>query len=222
MIHGLILDMDGLLIDSERVSYECWRSVCAEVGIELSPSTFSKIVGRSPEESHEILRNDLHKDIPAEHLRERKRVVFTDRIKREGIPLKVGASELLSYCKERGIQVAVATSTKSVEVESRLHAAGVRREIPIVVAGDQVTHTKPSPDVYLRALELLNLTPEVCIACEDSASGLSAALSARLRAVWIPDMQEDIPSDIRSRLAGIFPSLLEFQQSYLSPYLNQK
>jgi len=103
------------------------------------------------------------------------------------IPLKDGAAELLACLAELEIPVAVATSTESRRAMRKLEAVGILTHFKAIVGGDQVRNSKPHPDIYLRAAQILGVRPTKCLALEDSENGVRSAADA-VTVIQIPDI----------------------------------
>lgn len=210
-VRGVIFDMDGLLIDSERVNCGSWKAAAKEFGYELRDEMFAEIIGTGLRESEEILKSFLGTDFPFAKARARRVELSDEFISNSGMPLRPGALELISYLDATGIKKAIATSTDRQESHKRLEAAAVRCRFDIIVTRDDVKRIKPAPDLYLMALERLRLPAEEVVVLEDSDIGMESALNAGLRCVLIPDLK---PADekARARASAVLGSLHEFQK----------
>jgi beta-phosphoglucomutase-like phosphatase (HAD superfamily) len=183
-----IFDMDGLLLDSERVIMQAWLESAAAEGLPLSQPDFLFVVGCGAEESSARLTALLGSGGNFQLVRDRARARLTAG---SGIlfPLKAGALELLKTLRQRGVPCAVASSTYVEEVRRRLALVGVLDFFQAVAGGDEVTHSKPDPAVYLLAASRLGVPPARCLAFEDSDHGARAADAAGLRVVMVPDLR---------------------------------
>jgi beta-phosphoglucomutase-like phosphatase (HAD superfamily) len=183
-----IFDMDGLLLDSERVVMQAWLESAEEEGLVLSQSDFLFVVGCGAEESYVTLtkllgghgRFQLVLDRARAKLSAHSGVVF---------PLKPGALQLLALLRQRGVPCAVASSSYVDEVRRRLANVGVLGFFQAVAGGDEVPRSKPDPAVYLLAADRLGVPPVRCLAFEDSVHGAKAAHEAGLRVVMVPDLK---------------------------------
>lgn len=102
--------------------------------------------------------------------------------------MKAGVEELLKYLKETGYKIAIASSTRSALVKEQIEDAGLMKYFDVIVGGDQVKKSKPEPDIFLKAAELLVVKPENAYVIEDSYNGIRAAKSAHMRPIMVPDM----------------------------------
>ncbi|MEP6907033.1 MAG: HAD family phosphatase [Pseudoxanthomonas sp.] len=202
---GVIFDMDGLLIDSERAVLECWRDTAAAQSLEVDETIWLSMVGL-----HEAgcagLLNAAFGVEHAERLTQACKVRY-DRLVEGGLPLKPGVRELLQYLFDLGVPMAVATSTRGERARIKLARSGIDRYFEHVVTSSDVAHAKPAPDLYLLAAERLGIAPGECIALEDSEFGVRAASAAGIRVIQIPDL---VPASPRSQsLATVVSSISE-------------
>jgi HAD superfamily hydrolase (TIGR01509 family) len=183
-----IFDMDGLLLDSERVIMHAWVASAREERLVLSELDFLLVVGCGAEESAARLSSLLGGHESFQLVRERARAKLAGQ---PGVvfPLKPGALQLLALLRQRGVPCAVASSTYVGEVRCRLAKVGVLDYFQAVAGGDEVSRSKPEPDVYLLAAERLGVPPARCLAFEDSDHGAKAAQQAGLRVVVVPDLK---------------------------------
>ena len=101
--------------------------------------------------------------------------------------MKTGVVEILSFLKENGYPIALATSTRRTSVESHLVKSGIKQYFDFIVAGDEVMNSKPAPEIYLKACKGLGVMPQNAIAVEDSFNGIRSAFNAGMMPVMIPD-----------------------------------
>jgi beta-phosphoglucomutase-like phosphatase (HAD superfamily) len=183
-----IFDMDGLLLDSERIIMQAWLSSAQEERLVLSAPDFLQVVGCGAEESRARLSELLGGHGRFQQVRDRARAKLCTQ---PGVvfPLKPGALRLLALLRQRGVPCAVASSTFVDEVRCRLEKVGVLDFFQAVAGGDEVPRSKPDPAVYLLAAERLGVPPLRCLAFEDSDHGARAAHEAGLRVVVVPDLK---------------------------------
>ena len=208
-LQAVVFDMDGLMLDTERVALECWTATAAELGWEIARETFVKLVGLDQQESRKVLLECLGDSFPLAEVSARARISYLARL-REGIPLKPGLLALLDWLALRRIRVAVATSTRSDLAREKLALAGIDRRFVTVACADEVGRGKPAPDVYLAAVGRLEVDPARCIALEDTDVGLRAAHGAGLRCILVPDLRPPLP-EYEPLAHAIVPSLREAQ-----------
>jgi beta-phosphoglucomutase-like phosphatase (HAD superfamily) len=183
-----IFDMDGLLLDSERVIMQSWLTSAREEGMELTASQFLTVVGTSAVESRARLTQLLGGRLAFEAVSDRARARLDSQ---PGIvfPLKPGASQILLRLRSRAIPCAVASSTRISEVRRRLEKVGILEFFQALAGGDEVRDSKPDPAVYLLAAQRLGVAAQQCLAFEDTDHGARAAHAAGMRVVLIPDLR---------------------------------
>lgn len=188
-LRAVLLDMDGLLIESERLSRTAWQEVSKLHGFNLTDEIFEQVIGLSADESHVVFREHLGSHFPAEQIRKEKEIFLTTMLQKTGMPLREGAAELLSFLDSNKIQYGIVTSTSRMRAGDRLRYSPIASSVPIIASGEEVERKKPSPDLYTLALSRIALMPEEVIAIEDSPSGVASAVAAGLRVVLVPDLR---------------------------------
>jgi len=201
-LSGVLCDMDGTLLDSEKIWDVALADTAAWLGGELSPAARQRMVGSSMGRSVAILHADLDVDVDAEssaaYLTERTAELF-----RTDLVWRPGARELLVALQSAGVPTALVTSTRRHLTEIALDTIG-REFFVAVVCGDEVRRPKPHPDPYLRAAELIGGDPTRCVAIEDSPIGIASAEAASCVVVAIPNDVDIEPAPTRY----VFPTLI--------------
>ena len=190
MVKGLIFDMDGLLLDTERYYFRYWMQSAAEFGFSMKPRHALAIRSLSSSYAQRYLVRELGESFDYHAVRSRRRELIREAIEKYGIQMKPGVKELLAYCKENNIVTAVATATSTENAAAHLKSVGICDDFSVIVGGDSIANGKPAPDIYLKAAAALSLEPAHCFALEDSPNGILAAFSAGCQPVLIPDLTE--------------------------------
>lgn len=181
---GILFDMDGTLVDSERLWTVALQRVATELGGELSASTRAAMVGQSIPTSIELLLADLGVNVdPAATMS--LLLELTGEIFAEELLWQPGAEELLDAAQAGGLRLALVTNSPRSLVDVAMDLLGPDR-FDATVCGDEVQHTKPDPEPYRRAMELIGLSPSSCLAVEDSPSGTEAAVAAGIPVLVVP------------------------------------
>ncbi|NMC62797.1 MAG: HAD family phosphatase [SAR324 cluster bacterium] len=210
---AVIFDMDGLLIDSEKCSFEAWKIVAARHGYEMTREIFANVVGTSLEETHAFFKRVFGSDFNAEELRREKDKLFESTFIEKGLPVKAGAMECLELLNKIKVLWAIATTTKRQAGMLRLKHSGLAPLVSTIVYGDEVPHRKPEPDLFLEAARRLNILPTDCLVVEDSETGAMAGINAGMRVILIPDMRPASP-DISARVFCVIKDLRELIQLF--------
>jgi HAD superfamily hydrolase (TIGR01509 family) len=198
---ALLFDMDGLMIDTEALSERVWRQTATEQGIPLSHEQLQMMVGLSTERCLQYLADTLPEGHDVRAFGQLARQRYHQMLHQEEIPLKPGILNLLDWCTQKNLPRAVATATQRTLADLKLARTGLQRYFAHTVAGDEVAHSKPAPDVYLKAAQLLGVHPADCIVLEDSVHGAQAALAANMRVIVVPDMAAPTPLIAKQALA---------------------
>ena len=189
-----IFDMDGILFDTERNMYEANTEVMARYGYEQNFSDYMKTVGTAGDTFFRILREIHGPDYPAETIARESAVLAHQRILENGPPVKEGIPELLSFFRNRGVRMCVASSTRVNTVRTYLELAGLADYFDFIVGGDMVTRSKPDPEVHYRCLDQAGGIPAGdSLVLEDSENGIHAAFNAGIPVICIVDMKEPAP-----------------------------
>ena len=186
---ALIFDMDGLLLDTERVWRIAFEEACRDAGWQ-SPDmkVYTDCIGSTGLDIESTLRKGYGPHFPWEAVRTVWPRRYLDHLENRPADVKPGAVELLTYACETKIPCGIATSTRSTLSATTLALSGVRDYFSVLVTGDDVRHRKPDPEAYVTAAERLGVRPDRCWALEDSASGVRSALAAGCRVFQVPDL----------------------------------
>lgn len=207
-IKGAIFDMDGLMIDTEKLYLRYWKQAAADFGYNMEDKHVFAIRSLARKFSVPLLKSFFGEEFPTEDVRARRTELINAHIEQNGIELKKGLFELLDFLKAHNIKLAVATATPRDRTLMYLGIINALEYIDAIVCGDMVTIGKPAPDIYLAAAAKLGLNSKECAAFEDSPNGIKSAYSAGCYAIMIPDMTP--PDDeILPMLSGVYDSLDE-------------
>lgn len=193
MIEAIVFDMDGILFDTERLSVESWIEVAGQMGLGDIDKGVYGCIGLNRTDCRIFLKETYGEDFPYEYFREQTAAVFQQKVDKDGLPVMKGAQELLLWLQEKGMKVALASSTNTRKVESHLQLAGFTGFFQAVIGGDMVEHSKPLPDIYWKACQLLQADPAGTVAVEDSPNGIRSAYAAGMLPVMVPDLVQPDP-----------------------------
>ena len=190
-IRAFIFDMDGTVIDTEKYYLACWPKALAHFGYDVSYEDILSLrsLGRpyAPEHLKKITGDP---DCDYWKVRDYRRELVEELVKREGIGLKPGALTLFEELKKRGISRAIATATDEERTARFLEKCGLTGMFDKIICASMVEHGKPAPDIYKLAVQRLGLSSDECVAVEDAPNGIRSAYDAGLKVIMVPDASE--------------------------------
>ncbi len=190
MIRGVIFDMDGLMLDTEKLLAKYWIQAAREAGFPMEMEHVLGIRSLAAMFAKPKLQAIFGENFDYEAIRARRRELTAAHLETHGIEKKKGLDELLDFLKHNGIKIAVATATNRERTDSYLKQVGVYSYFDVFVCGDMVKRGKPDPEIYQSASKALGLLPSECMALEDSPNGIRSAYAAGCKAVMIPDLSQ--------------------------------
>jgi beta-phosphoglucomutase len=206
-----ILDMDGLVLDSESTYCHAWRLAAGELGFELSEEFCHSLFGRHADDVEKALRDALGEVFERERFHRSAERQWRRYLDAHGMDRMPGLEALLAVFRRRAIPYALATNSDGIYARECLKLSGVESDFPVIVTRDQVRRGKPAPDVFLEAAHRLNMPPELCLGLEDSETGLEAARAAGTITVLV-QRREEVRLRLRDRARFDFASLGELAE----------
>ena len=189
-VRGVLFDMDGLVIDTEKYYTRFWTEAANALGY---PMTFEQGLGMrslNREAGERQLKSYFGEGISYHEVRNKRIEMMDAYIAKKGVEKKPGIDELLAWLKSQGIKTSITTSSPMERIDLYLGSVGLRNSFDEIVSGYMVKNGKPAPDIYEYAAARLGLDPKECIALEDSPAGLLSAYRAGCMPVMIPDQDE--------------------------------
>ncbi|MFY0619432.1 HAD family hydrolase [Shimia sp.] len=185
-----LFDMDGLLLDTERMFCKAFVELTAELGIEnrAASSFFATLVGTSSKVTTARLSDFLPKGTDIADFDVRWRTLHSDNVQK-GVPVKPHVFDVLQAIEAKGVPMAVVTSSSAKAASHHLDHAGLLPFFETVCAGDEVSKNKPDPEPYLTGAARLGASASRCVAFEDSDLGTTAAVRAGCKTVQVPDLR---------------------------------
>ncbi|MEH3107221.1 MAG: HAD family phosphatase [Sphingomonas fennica] len=199
---AVIFDMDGLLLDSERLYRDAMHAVLARDGLSLPDDLFAALVGRPWVANRATLTAHYGPAFDCERHRAECFATY-ETLAAAGTPLRPGAAALLAWLAAEGMPMAVATSTGTTRARDKLGRAGIVDRFAVIVGADDVPRHKPDPAPYLHAAALLGVSPARCWALEDSPTGIRAAAAAGMATFMVPDLIAPTPETGRLCVATL-------------------
>ncbi|MBQ8378884.1 MAG: HAD family phosphatase [Oscillospiraceae bacterium] len=190
MIKGVIFDMDGLMIDTEKLLTRFWCEAANLYGFNMTMEHVLGIRSLAAKFAEPKLKGIFGESFDYMAVRAKRIELMNDYIEKNGIEKKKGLDDLLEYLKQNGYSIAVATATDLKRTTAYLTRINIFHYFDKIVCASMVKSGKPEPDIYLKASEELGLSPSECIALEDSPNGIISAHRAGCKPIMIPDLSE--------------------------------
>ena len=197
MINGVIFDMDGLMFDTERMWATFWEPALAALGLEYKEGLAEAERGTAGETSRNIVRQFYGEDCDANAIIDSLHRVADEEFQKP-VPKKPGLDELLAWLDANHIPMAVASSSRVHVIEGNLNNWGLTHYFKAVISGEQFVSSKPDPEIFYRAAEMLGTAPEHTLVLEDSYNGVRAGAAGGFVTVMVPDLAQ--PDDEMRRL----------------------
>lgn len=197
---AFILDMDGLIVDTESTYFSAWQQAAEQLGYHLSDTFCTGLSGLAfpvIEQKLEILWGD---DFPFPEFYSLSSTFWRAQVEIQGISVKKGACELLSVLQQQEISYCLATNSPEINARECLAYASIEHLFPHIVARDHVQQPKPAGDLFRKAATILQQPIETCIVVEDSLVGLLAAQNAKAFSVLVPSMSVDNQMQVLAHL----------------------
>lgn len=186
-ILGVLFDLDGVIVSTDDCHYQAWKRMADEEGIPFDRHVNERLRGVSRMESLSIIlerAEKMYTDEERQELADRKNAYYVQLIgqltQQDILP---GAMDTLRWLKERGIRIAIGSSSRNTPII--LRQIGLSEAFDAVADGNAIHHSKPDPEVFLLAAKLLELKPQNCLVVEDADAGIEAALAGGMRALGV-------------------------------------
>lgn len=187
-IKGIISDMDGVILDTEKLYVRFWREAASFYGFPMTLDHALGIRSLSGKLAEEKLQGWFGKEFDYNAVRQKRIELMDEFVNQNGVEPKPGAKALLSYIKDNGYALALATATPVDRAVRYLKSVELYSFFDQIVSAREVKRGKPAPDIYLCAAKRLGLDPKECIALEDSQNGIRSAFAAGCKTIMVPDL----------------------------------
>lgn len=207
-VMGVLFDMDGVVLDTEKLYARFWAEAARALGY---PMTYEQALGMrslNSQAGQAKLESYFGPGVSRSAMRDKRVELMDAFVAENGIDPKPGIHELLDALKERGIKTAIATSSPMPRATAYLSRLGLLEKFDCICSGHDVKQGKPAPDIYLHAAASVGIPPENCLAIEDSPAGLESAFRAGCMPVLVPDL-DGSDEELRKILFAEADTLLE-------------
>jgi len=203
-----IFDMDGLMFDTETVFLKTWPIAAREFGYTVTEDVVLSAIGIVEEVGKLKFIEAYGEDFPFDVISKRRLEIAIDLVKKEGPGVKKGLYNILAFLREKGLKLAVATSSERFRTDLYLSMSGLTESFDLILCGRDETHikSKPAPDIFIEAAKRIGAPIEQCIIFEDSENGVKAAAASGGYTVMIPDKKQPT-EELRSLANVILPDL---------------
>lgn len=188
-IKAVLFDMDGVIFDTERVYMEEWDEVFSKYGYKFEPSVYLELMGTGRKNVRRVFKKVFGDDLPLDEMYKDKDAMIFDTIRKGELPIKPGAVELLTFLREKGYKIALATSAIRERLDIQIKINNIYENFDAMVCGDDITNSKPDPEIFLKAADKLGVNPEECIVVEDSAAGIKGAHDGKMLGFHVEDLK---------------------------------
>ena len=189
-IRGVLFDMDGVILDSEKLYAKFWAAGCDYYGYHMTYQQALGMRSLSAQAGQEYLSSLFGPEISYPLVRSKRIELMDAYVDEYGIEAKPGIFELLDYLAGRGIPYAITTASPADRIQDHLGRLGLYEKFPHICTAHQVPQGKPAPDIYLLGAKTIGLPPENCLALEDSYTGILSAHRAGCLATIVPDLDQ--------------------------------
>ena len=197
----VIFDMDGLMFDTEPLGAVCFARAAKQFGYIIEEEFRYKLIGINANDHYALMKSKFGQDCPAKEIHELSKKLRSDYLYKHGIVIKPGLFELITYLKNKGIKIAVASSSAYSKINEYLALAGLKNIFDLIVGGDDLEHGKPDPADHALVLE-------------DSTNGILAANAANIPVVCVPDYLPNC-KEVLARTSAVLPSLVEVKNEIM-------
>lgn len=210
----VIFDMDGLMFDTEPLGAVCFASAAKQLGYIIEEEFRYKLIGINANDHYALMKSKFGQDCPAKEIHELSKKLRSDYLYKHGIIIKPGLFELITYLKNKGIKIAVASSSAYSKINEYLALAGLKNIFDLIVGGDDLEHGKPDPEIFLKVLKYFKIAADHALVLEDSTNGILAANAANIPVVCVPDYLPNC-KEVLARTSAVLPSLVEVKNEIM-------
>ena len=187
---GVLFDMDGLVLDTEKLYNRFWREACISLGYPMTQAQALTMRALNSQAGEANLRRFFGPEVNYQQVRTQRIRLMDAYIAEHGVTAKPGVTELLDFLGYSGIPAALASSSPTQRIRDYLTPLGLIDRFQVICSGYEVPRGKPEPDIFLHAAAQLGLDPRSCMVLEDAPAGILAASRAGCMPVMVPDLDQ--------------------------------
>lgn len=210
----MIFDMNGVIVDDERIHQKSWREMCKKYGFMVTEEEFKhKVFGRTEKDTlNYLLKRELNDIEVSKYSKERVKIaidIYKDKI----TPTK-GLLKILNLLNELEIPLAIATSARIPYTNFVLDTLKIRKYFSAIITAEDIVKGKPHPEIYLQAANKLAIEPSKCVAIEDTLSGITSAKSAKMFTIGITTTHTEKELESADLIVSSFEELNNFIKNF--------
>lgn len=207
MINNFIFDLDGLLVNTEKLGLRLWQDTAEKYNFQVDEDWAISLMGRGYSDTKTLYIEKFGEE-KAMEIRNYRRNLILETIKNEGVEPMPGALELLELLKAKEYKMALATGSIKRKIQYVFQSVDIQHYFDVIISGEMVSHGKPDPETFILAADGLHVDPKETIVLEDSPFGIEAAHSIGATTILIPDLYQPT-EEIINKCSYMFNSLYE-------------